>query len=123
MPRSSISLSPEILVAREQLRSYLAKTGTSETALSELSGVPQYTISRFLTGRIKTITSSVQVLMKYATNGITADLEKLMADARIRHALGNAWDGTEHGTALLARTLDALAPVIRSVQQKPLGDR
>ena len=57
--------------------------------------------------------------MKYANNGIKKDIEKLIADARIRHALGSAWDGTENGTALLAQTLDALAPVIRGVQQKP----
>ena len=123
MPRSTITSSSETLVARAQLLNYLEKTGTSETALSEISGVPQYTISRFLTGRIKSITASVQLLMNYATNGIDSNLEKLMTDARIRYALGNAWDGTEDGTALLARTLDALGPVIRGVQPKPSGDR
>ncbi len=123
MPRSIRPPSPEAIVARTRLRAYLEETGTSETALSKASGVPQYTISRFLTGRIKTITSSVQILMKYAIHGITLDLEELMTDARIRHALGSAWDGTENGTALLAQTLDALAPVIRGVQQKPIGDR
>lgn len=91
--------------------------------LFRASGVPQYTISKFLHGRIKSLTPDVRKLLAYADIGIIQGIEVLSTDPRIRQALGNAWDGTEAGADLLARTIHALGPVIRTARAKAVGER
>ena len=100
-------------MARNQLRAYLTHDKNTEITLSKKAGVPQYTISKFLTGRIKSLTPQVQKFLPYANIGIASGIEQVTADPRIQRALGNAWDGTEGGLKLLASTIDALAPVLR----------
>jgi len=82
-----------------------------------MSGVPQYTISKFLTGRIKSLTPDVQKFLKFANIGIT-DIDRLTGDPRIQRALGSAWDGTEQGVTLIASAIYALAPVLRGARPK-----
>lgn len=118
MPRIANPVSTEVLLARNQLRTYLSVKGNSEVGLSRLSGVAQYTISKFLTGRIKSLTPDVQKFLVYAVNGIYGGGERVTSDPRILRALCNAWDGTEAGIGLLAITINALAPVIRQAQVK-----
>lgn len=117
MPRIASPVSPEVLLARNQLRTYLSVKGHSEVGLARQSGVAQYTISKFLTGRIKSLTPDVQKFLVYAGNGIDGG-ERVTRDPRILRALCNAWDGTEEGIGLLAITINALAPVIRQAQIK-----
>ena len=118
MPRIANPVSTEVLLARNQLRTYLSVKGNSEVGLFRLSGVAQYTISKFLTGRIKSLTPDVQKFLVYAGNGIDGGGERVTSDPRILRALCNAWDGTEAGIGLLAITINALAPVIRQAQVK-----
>jgi len=100
----------------------MSASGKSEMDLSRASGVPQYTISKFLHGRIKSLTPDIQKLLAYADIGIPVGVDVLSTDPRIRQALGNAWDGTEGGTELLARTIHALGPVIRTARSKAQGE-
>jgi len=118
MPRIATKLSLEVIAARAQLEKYLAQDGHSETRLSSISGVPQYTISKFLKGRIKSLTPEVLKFLPYANIGMKNDLERLLNEPLIQSALGNAWDGTDEGVKLLATTINALAPVIRSATAK-----
>jgi hypothetical protein len=118
MPRIANPISTEVLLARNQLRAHLSVKGNSEMALSRKSGVPQYTISKFLTGRIKSLTPDVQKFLPYVVNGIDCGSAGVTCDPRILQALCNAWDGTESGISLLASTINALAPVILQTQVK-----
>lgn len=118
MPRIATQPSVEVVHARTLLAAYLARPGNTEMLLSRASGVPQYTISKFLTGRIKSLTPHVQLALNHANIGILDSINKLTADPRIQRALGSAWDGTEQGVTLLASTIDALAPVIRGARPK-----
>lgn len=108
----------DVVHVRTMLAAYFERPGKSEMQLSRESGVPQYTISRFMTGRTKSVTPAIGKALMYARNGMKGGLGKLSADPRIQRALGSAWDGTEEGTALLASAIDALAPVIRSARPK-----
>ena len=114
MPRLATKISFEVVAARVQLEKYLAQEGHSETKLSAISNVPQYTISKFLRGRIKSLTPEVLKFLSYANIGINSDLTRLLNEPLIQSALGNAWDGTDEGIHWLATTINALAPVIRS---------
>ena len=118
MPRIATQPGVEVAQARTLLAAFLARPGNTETSLAKESGVPQYTISKFLTGRIKSLTPHVQIVLRYANIGITSSVQELTADPRIQRALGSAWDGTEQGVTLLASAIDALAPVIRNARPK-----
>ena len=118
MPRIATPLTAEVVVARNRLRAFLALEGNTEMALARVSGTPQYAISKFLTGRTKSLTPQVQRFLIYANIGISPGIEQVTGDPRIQQALGNAWDGTEQGLQLLASTIDALAPVLREAWPK-----
>ena len=118
MPRIATPPNVEVMQARTLLAAYLSYSGSTEMAISRATGVPQYTISKFLTGRIKSLTPQVVLLINYANNGINYGIDKLSTDPRIQRALGSAWDGTDQGITLLASAINALAPVIRSAKSK-----
>lgn len=116
MPRFAMPMDVDVIRARALLAAYLAQSNRSESELARISGVPQYTISRFLTGRTKSLTPSVKQFLGYAKIGIEKNIEKLTADPRVQQALGSAWDGSEQGIALIASTIHALAPVLRGAR-------
>lgn len=118
MPRIAMEPSVEVAQGRTLLAAYLARPGNSGSDLARRSGVPQYTVSKFLTGRIKSMTPPVKRLLQFAEIGIDVGLSKLTSDPRIQRALGSAWDGTEQGVSLLASAINALAPVIRDARLK-----
>lgn len=118
MPRVATQPVSEVVQARTLLAAYLARSGNTEMSLSRLSGVPQYTISKFLNGRIKSLTPQVLLAIQYADIGISSGVDQLIADPRIQRALGSAWDGTDQGVTLLASAINALAPVIRGARPK-----
>lgn len=113
MPRIATEQSTETIKARRALQAYLDAPGRTQVALSRECGIGQYTISKFLSGRIKSLTPDVRAVMKIAGIGITDAGSRLSKDTRIQHALGAAWDGTDFGTELLARAIEALGPVLR----------
>eukprot|EP01034_Spumella_vulgaris_P010685 gene10685-13558_t len=121
---ASVATQPsiEVVQARTLLAAYLAHSGNTGMGLSRVSGVPQYTISKFLTGRIKSLTPHVQLALQYANIGISAGISKLTADPRIQRALGSAWDGTDQGVTLLASAIDALAPRVELTQPAAAPD-
>ena len=78
--------------------------------------MPQYTLSKFLNGHIKTITPAIEDALNYANIGITRDIETLTQRPEIRRALGRAWDGTEQGALALALMIEAMTHIARSAQ-------
>lgn len=116
MPRIATKPSVELLAARNELRRHISGLGISVNEYSRRSGVPQYTLSKFLNGHIKTITPAVENALSYANIGIIRDITELTEYPAIRRALGHAWDGTEQGAQALALMIDAMVPVIRSAQ-------
>lgn len=122
MPRIATKLTPDVLHARMRLKEYLAQPDHTQTSLSRESGIPQYTISKFLKGRIRSLTPPVQVFLTYVNIGIKSDSIRLTEDPRIKHALDAAWDGSDAGISVIASTLYALAPVLRSSSMQTRTD-
>ena len=116
MPRIATKPSVELLAAQSELRRHISGLRISVSEYSRRSGVPQYTLSKFLNGHIRTITPAVEMALIYANIGIVHDIAELTQNPAIRRALGHAWDGTEQGAQALALMIDAMAPVIRSAQ-------
>lgn len=114
MPKYATSSTLEVLAARDKLRLYLRQEGCSESELARRSGIPQYSISRFLNGRTKSLTPSVAKMLNYANIGIARDIDRLCDEPIIKAALSNAWNGTDQGMERIASALNALAPLLRS---------
>lgn len=121
MPRIATEQTAETIKARRALEAYLREPNHSQVALARESGIAQPTISKFLSGRIKSLTPDVRAVMKVANIGINGRGAVLSADARIQRALGEAWDGTEAGTQLLARAIEALGGVLRDAAARKPG--
>lgn len=118
MPRIAINQTIEVLAARGQLRRHITSLGITDSEYSRRSGVPQYTLSKFLSGRIKTITPAIEGALSYANIGIIHDVNLLAQNPALRRALGHAWDGTEQGAQTLALMIEAIAPIIRATQER-----
>lgn len=122
MPRIATKPTPDVLHARMRLKEYLAQPENTQTSLSLVSGIPQYTISKFLKGRIRSLTPPVQVFLDYVNIGINMNSKRLTDDPRIKHALDAAWDGSDAGISVIASTIHALAPVLRSSSMQARTD-
>lgn len=120
MPRIATPPPIEVISARAKLRAHMKRHNITQNALSLKSGVPQYTISKFLSGHIKSITPNVFKLIIYANNGINFNIEALCKEPLIVQALSNAWDGTDEGISLIASAINALAPIIKSASFKQI---
>lgn len=116
MPRIATKPNIEVLAARSQLRRHISGLGISTNEYSRRCGVPQYTLSKFLNGHIKTITPAIEGALNYANIGIINDVEALTQRPEIRRALGRAWDGTEQGAQALALMIEAMTHMVRSAQ-------
>lgn len=77
------------------------------------TGIAQPKISKFLTGRIKSITPDIAAVLDHANIEFITGIDHLLLNHDIRSALADAWDGTKEGADLLAKTIRALAPVVR----------
>lgn len=117
MPRTAKPTTSEAVRAREALRLYLKRQSVSVNALSQAAGVGQPTVSRFLSGRTKSVTPAIRPLLDYANidfeNGIT-EIGSVLDNPRVRDALERVWDGRPETADLLARLIEALGPVLKS---------
>ena len=113
MPNIANNLPIEVRVARASLRQHISKLNITESEYSRRSGVPQYTLSKFLNGHIKTLTPPVKKALNYAKIGITYDVSDLMQHPAILSALEHSWDGTEQGAQSLALMIESMAPLLR----------
>lgn len=117
MPRNARPVTREAIRAREALKAYIAQRDVSVNSLAIEAGVGQPTISRFLSGRTKTVTPVIRSLLSYAQidveNGITR-ISSVLDNPRVQAALEHAWDGREETAEMLARLIEALGPVLKS---------
>jgi len=117
MPRTAKPTTLEAVRCREALRQYLKRRSMSVNALSQVVGVGQPTVSRFLSGRTKSVTPAIRPLLEYADidseNGIT-EIGSVLDNPRVRDALERVWDGRPETADLLARLIEALGPVLKS---------
>lgn len=113
MPRLAIEETPEVTTSREQLQALIDSKRTTGTTLCSSVGARQWHISRFLSGRTKTITPTVRRILNHANLSQTGMIDELLDDKQVRAALMAAWDGSPHGRGMVAQAIQALAPLIR----------
>lgn len=104
---------------RQELGAYMNRSGITANRLSSLSKVKQSTISRFLTGRTKTVTPAISKVLAYAGIGSPSTIPRItdgVDNSRLRAALERNWDGTAEGANKLAVLIDAVGPMLRSMR-------
>ena len=101
------------------LQDYLNGKDISVNRLSFLAMVGQPTLSRFLSGRTKTITPEILKVLNYA------GIDRKLPIKRITHGVDNSslhaalernWDGTSEGADKLVILIDAIGPMLRSMR-------
>lgn len=117
MPRKAKPVTLEAIRAKEALKAYLARRDISVNAIAIEAGVGQPTVSRFLSGRTKSVTPAIRPLLRYAgieaENGITR-IGSVLHNPRVQEALEHVWDGRAETAEMLARLIEALGPVLKS---------
>ncbi|CAN7760775.1 hypothetical protein LJR039_007094 [Pseudorhodoferax sp. LjRoot39] len=104
---------------RHDLQAYLNRENISANRLSVLAAVKQSTVSRFLTGRTKTVTPAIQRALTYAGIDQASDIPRIaegLDHSRLRAAVERNWDGTAEGADKLAVLIDAIGPILRSMR-------
>ena len=104
---------------RQLLQDYLNRKDITANRLSYLAKVGQPTVSRFLTGRTKTITPAISKVLTYAGIDRSSEIPRITPcddNFRLRAALERNWDGTAEGADKLAVLIDAIGPILRSMQ-------
>jgi hypothetical protein len=119
MPRKAKPHTEESLRMRQLLQDYLKREDITANSLSVMAKVGQPTVSRFLTGRTKTITPAISKVLTYAgldrSSGISR-ITQCVDNSRLRAALERNWDGTAESADKLAVLIDAIGPILRSMR-------
>jgi hypothetical protein len=119
MPRIAKPHTDECQRMRRQLQEYLNSQNITANKLSQLAGVGQPTVSRFLGGRTKSVTPEVSKVLIYAgidRKRLISGIGENPGQSRLREALERNWDGTAEGADKLAVLIDTMGPMLRSMR-------
>ena len=119
MPRIAKPHTEESQRMRQHLQDYLNRKDITANRLSSLAKVGQPTVSRFLTGRTKTVTPSISKVLAYAGINQSSSIPRItegVDNSRLRAALERNWDGTAESADKLAVLIDAIGPILRSMR-------
>lgn len=100
----------------KELEAFIRANSMSQNGLAKASGVPQYQISRLLSGRTKTVTEHVSTLCDYANINADICITLPCNNKRLQDALGRVWDGNESSADLVALVIEAIGPLIKRLQ-------
>lgn len=104
---------------RRLLQDYLNRKDISVNKLSSLAKVGQPTLSRFLSGRTKTLTPEILKVLSYADIDHKLPISRItpgVDNSSLRAALERNWDGTREGADKLVVLIDAIGPMLRSMR-------
>jgi hypothetical protein len=83
--------------------------------MEKVTGIKQYTISRFISGRKRKMSADILAVCKHAGIPTHAGIESRAEDARLHAALSKVLDGTVETTELIASLIESLGPVVRTL--------
>lgn len=119
MPRIARPATPEALQARATINAFLRQVGISANTLSRKVNIGQPTLSRFLQGRTKSVTETIQRVLDYVHSdpeGLCNKSEAPSVDRGatndLHNALQEAWDGRPETATVLAHMIRVLGPLL-----------
>src|SRR3569833_2382012 len=100
---------------RTHLGLYLKSERGRQSEIQQALGIPQYTLSRFITGRKRQLTPEILAVCKYA--GIDTDngINEYSGHGRLQSVITQLWDGTPETADIIATFLESLIPCLLKI--------
>jgi hypothetical protein len=118
MPRSPLKLDPRIERIRAALRDYVLAVRGRQMSIEKATGVKQYTISRFISGRRRKLSPAIEAVCKYAEIETDSGIGKDGDNARLKAALSKVWDGRPETAELIAVLIESLGPILLALRRQ-----
>ncbi|HVZ17823.1 MAG TPA: hypothetical protein VG897_11940 [Terriglobales bacterium] len=115
MPRSALKTDPRVEHVRGLLREYLRTERGRQIRLERATGVKQYTISRFISGRTRKLSADIRLVCKYAEISTENGIEFHSDNARLQAALSKVWDGKPETAEVIAMLIEAMGPLVQMI--------
>lgn len=116
MPRIPFEPDPQVEQVRAALRDYVAAKRGRQTLIEKATGVRQYTISRFISGRTRKLSPEIRSVCDYVGIQTDTGIEDPGDSARLQAALSKVWDGRPETAELLAALIESLGPVLQTME-------
>jgi orotidine-5'-phosphate decarboxylase len=118
MPRIAKPTSPESNLIRQALAQYIKRSGKSVNSFAIVHGIEQPTLSRFLSGRTKTVTPGIRELLDSLHNFSILRISEAH-NARLAAAVGRACAMNPRLSDELAALIDAIVDASNSDASPP----
>jgi hypothetical protein len=122
MPRSPLKPDPHVERIRGALRDYVGAARGRQMQIEKATGIKQYTVSRFISGRTRKLSAEIKTICNYA--GISMDncIDIRSDNGRLQAALSSVWDGKAESAELIAILIESLGPVLQMMKRQRGGE-
>ena len=117
MPRLPLDPDPHVEAIRGALRDYVGAARGRQMQIEKATGVKQYTISRFISGRTRKLSPEIQSVCNYAGIGTNSGIEAHGDNGRLRTAISKVWDGAPETAELIAIVIESLVPALKTMKR------
>jgi hypothetical protein len=118
MPKSPLKSDPLVEQIRIALGDYIRAKRGRQISIQKATGVKQYTISRFISGRRRKLSPEIKAACKYAGINVDNGIEKGDDNTRLQAALSRVWDGQPESAELIAVLIESLGPILLALKRR-----
>ncbi len=118
MPRFPLKPDPHVERMRAALRDYVRAARGRQMSIEKATGIKQYTVSRFISGRLRKLSPAIVIVCKYAGIDTDSGMEKDGDNARLKAALSAVWDGQPETAELIAVLIESLGPILLALKRR-----
>jgi hypothetical protein len=118
MPRSPLRPDPHVERIRSALDDYVRAARGRQMQIERATGVKQFTVSRFISGRTRKLSAEIRRVCNYAGISVDPGIDIRSEDARLQAALARVWDGKAESAELIAVFIESLGPVLQTMKRR-----
>ncbi len=118
MPRSPLRPDPHVERIRGALDDYVRAARGRQMQIERATGVKQFTVSRFISGRTRKLSAEIRRVCNYAGISVDPGIDIRSDDARLQAALSRVWDGKAESAELIAVFIESLGPVLQTMKRQ-----
>ena len=118
MPRSPLRPDPHVERIRSALDDYVGAVRGRQMQIERATGVKQFTVSRFISGRTRKLSAEIRRVCDYAGISVDPGIDIRSDDARLQAALSRVWDGKAESAELIAVFIESLGPVLQTMKRQ-----
>lgn len=118
MPRSPLKPDPHVERIRNALGDYVGAVRGRQMQIEKATGIKQYTVSRFISGRTRKLSAEIRMVCNYAGIRVATGIDIGSDNARLQAALSSVWDGKAESAELIAVLIESLGPVLQTMKRQ-----